>query len=335
MVSTKDGAITVNLTQLVTEVKAQLVAHGLSFADKLPSGEKLGTVTVFQSKGLTNYQWAFRLMDKLGLWMPVLTLLLLLGGILLARDRRRAVTRVGAYAVLGMIVLLVLLSGVRSAYLNAVPADKITPAAAAAVFDTTIRFLRQACATALTLGLLVFLIGFFSGPSRPATAIRGGINHVLGRIGAAGERAGVLPLGLRLWVLKARHWLWAADVVLIAVLMIFVDHVSGVVLIWWTVLGLFLLAVIETIRARTPAEMAAAVLAAPLPGSPEGPGGVGPSQAPAVEGTESVPTATAASAAAVAAVATLTAPRPGADQPEPAETEPASEAQTGEGSEPA
>jgi hypothetical protein len=335
VVSTKDGAVTVDLTQLVTEVKTQLVAHGLTFADKLPSGQKLGTVTVFQSKGLVHYQWAFRIMDKLGLFLPLLTLLLLIGGILLARNRRRAVTRVGAYAVLGMIVLLVLLSGTRAAYLNAVPADKISPAAAAATFDIIIRFLRQACATMLTLGLLVFLVGFFSGPSRPATAIRGGVNHVLGRIGAAGERAGVLPIGLRLWFLKARHWLWAGDVVLIAVLMVFVDHDSGVTLIWWAVLGVVLLAIIETIRARTPAEMAAAVLAAPLPGEPGGPDALGLDQSRAVEGSVATPPATVATAAAVAAVVTMTAAPPGADESEPTDTEPASEAQTGEGSEPA
>jgi len=335
VVSTKDGAVTVNLHQLVTEVKAQLTAHGLTFADKIPSGQKLGTVTVFQSKGLTHYQWAFRIMDKLGLWLPVLTLLLLLGGILLARNRRRAVTRVGAYAVLGMIVLLVILSGTRAAYLNAVPADKVSPAAAAAAFDIIIRFLRQACATMLTLGLLVFLVGFFGGPARPAVAIRGGVNRALGRIGRAGEHAGVLPLGLRMWFLRFRRWLWAADIVLIAVLMIFVDHSSGVTLIWWAVLGLALLAIIETIRARTPAEMAAAVLASPLPDDPAGPGALAPVGAPAVGTAVATPPGAVAAAAAVATAAAVTTARPDPGQPEPVGDESPSDAQSGEGSEPA
>jgi hypothetical protein len=265
-VSNSQGKVTIDLHQLVVQVKQQLKAQGFTFVEHLPSGNKLGTVTLFQSTALQHTQWAFGALDKLGFWLPVLTLLILAAGVLLSARPRRAVSRVGAYVVLGMAVMLVILQGARTAYLHHVPPQRISPAAAAAAYDILVRFLRQSCLVVLTLGLLVAVITFLAGPARPAVALRRGFTRLFGRIGAAGERSGILKLGLRVWVLRYRRWLWAADIVLIAVLIVFVDHSSGAAEIWWTVLGLAILALIEIVRARTPEEMAAAVMATPLPG---------------------------------------------------------------------
>ena len=51
-------------------------------------------------------------------------------------------------------------------------------------------------------------------------------------------------------------------------LIVFVDHSSGVVEFLWVLLGVGLLLVIETIRARTPAEVAEDILAVPLAQGP-------------------------------------------------------------------
>jgi hypothetical protein len=316
-VSIANGKVQLDLNKLLTQAQQQLEQRGFSLANTLPGPEGEG-FTLLQNDNVQKVQKGYKLLNTVGNWLPVIALLLLAGGVLLARNRRRALIRVGLYVTLGMIVLLILLSIGRSIYLKEIPPSVLPTNAATAVYDTLIRFLREAVLATLTLGLIVAVVAFFSGTSRPAVAVRGGISRVLGRLGGAGERARILPAGLQAWFLRFRWWLWAADIVLILVLVIFVDHSSAEVEIWWTVLGLALLAIIETIRARTPGELAAAILAVQLPAE-------GTERAAAVESTSpSVTIGASMPAASVASVGTATATLPRSEEaaPEDAEEKP-------------
>ena len=72
----------------------------------------------------------------------------------------------------------------RTAYLDNLPSTVQSPAAAAAIFDTVTRFMERGIRTLLAIGLLVWLIAWLGGPSRPAVAIRRQWNRAMGRAGA-------------------------------------------------------------------------------------------------------------------------------------------------------
>ena len=118
----------IDLSKLVAEAQKQVAAHGLKFAQQ--AGQNHAGFTLFKSTSVEKVQGAYKLLNDVGDWLPVIALALLAGGILLARSWRRALVRVGIYVVIGMVVMLVLLSVGRSIYLNAIPASTLPPPAA-------------------------------------------------------------------------------------------------------------------------------------------------------------------------------------------------------------
>ena len=99
---------------------------------------------------------AAHLLDVIGNWLPVLTVVLGAIGVLLARRRRRAlVTTYASGAASACLILAIGLVVIRRFYLDHLPAQVQSPAAAAAVFDTLLRFLRVSLRTTLVLGVVV------------------------------------------------------------------------------------------------------------------------------------------------------------------------------------
>jgi hypothetical protein len=80
----------------------------------------------------------------------VIVLILIVLGVYVARDHRRALVGAGLGVALGMLVLA--LAIFRSIYLNGVPADVLPHDAAAVLYDTIVRFLRAGLRTVLVLG---------------------------------------------------------------------------------------------------------------------------------------------------------------------------------------
>ena len=105
-------------------------------------------------------------------WLPWLGLVLVAGGIAAARRRRRA----GLWAALGlaagMVVIGIALLIGRNIYLDEIPTNKLPRNTAEHVFDTLVRFLRLGIRIILVVALLIALIVWMFGPSRPAAACR-------------------------------------------------------------------------------------------------------------------------------------------------------------------
>ena len=74
--------------------------------------------TIFQSEQLAKAQDAFRILDATALVLPWLALLFLVGAVLLAWDRRRAVAHAGLAIVAGALLVGVALVFGRSTYLS-------------------------------------------------------------------------------------------------------------------------------------------------------------------------------------------------------------------------
>ena len=164
----------------------------------------------------------------------------------------------GAGAGLGLAAsMLVLGAGLlifRGMYLNSVlPAD-----AAAALFDTFVRFIKEGLRAILVLGLVVAAGAFLTGPSVTAVRARGAFAHGLGRIRHGGEQAGVRTGPAGTWTYAHRKALRISAVALAALAFVFWGQPTAAVVIVLAVLLLVILGLIELIGSRPPAQPEAA-----------------------------------------------------------------------------
>jgi LPXTG-motif cell wall-anchored protein len=170
-----EGVVTLDLSVVVNAVKQQLVDRGLTIASKVPAVG--ATIEIANAKGLVQARKAVRGLNTLANWLPWLGLVLVAGGIAAARRRRRA----GLWAALGlaagMVVIGIGLLIGRNIYLDEIPTSKLPRDTAEYVFDTLVRFLRLGIRIILVVALLIALIIWLFGPSRPAVAFRRGVGN--------------------------------------------------------------------------------------------------------------------------------------------------------------
>jgi hypothetical protein len=248
-VSINSGKVTVDLSQLVTQVKQQLSAAGLTIVNKIPDNLIHGNVTVYQSNSVTELQSGFSLLNSLGVWLPIIALACLVIGVLLATGRRRAIAWAAFGILLTTVVFAIAFVAVRHAYLNALPAS-VSQAAGSAAFNILTRFLRQSAQALIAFAAIVWIVAFVSGPARGAGTLRRGVSSGVGHLGDHVERAGLLPGPVRVFVGRYRRWFQVADVALVVLVLALWNHRTAGDVLWMAVLGLVLLIVIEFIGNR-------------------------------------------------------------------------------------
>jgi hypothetical protein len=254
-VGVSNGQVTLDLAPLEAVAKQDLVAGGLTIAGKIPIVH--ATFALFPSKNLAKAQKAYRLINDLKIVLPIVTLVLLGLGVVIARRPRRALIGAGLGFAASMLVLGAALLIVRSLYLNSVPASASADAAAAA-FDILVRFIKTALRTLLVAGLIVAAGAFFTGPSAAAVRTRHALSSGLGRLRRGGESG---PAGR--WTYAHRTALRVGAVALAALIFVFWGQPTAVVVVLIAILLLVVLGLIELIG-RPPAQPS------PAPSAPEG-----------------------------------------------------------------
>jgi hypothetical protein len=245
-VGVRNGQVTLDLAPLEAVAKQDLVARGLTIAGKIPIVH--ATFALFPSKNLAKAQKAYRLINDLKIVLPVVTLVLLGLGVLIARRPRRALIGAGLGFAASMLVLGAALLIARNLYLNSVPAGTLPPDAAAAAFDILVRFIKTALRTLLVAGLIVAAGAFFTGPSAAAVRTRHALSSGLGRLRRGGESG---PAGR--WTYAHRHVLRIGAVALAALIFVFWGQPTAVVVVLIAILLLVVLGLIEVIG-RPPAQ---------------------------------------------------------------------------------
>ncbi|MDQ1046366.1 hypothetical protein QFZ76_004602 [Streptomyces sp. V4I2] len=158
-----------------------------------------------------------RLLDILGTWLPILTVVLaaLAALAVWTAPARRVMLMITVTGVgVMMVVLLVAPAVVRRVYLDSVPPTALPTDAAAAIYDTFVRFLRDSTRTLLVVPVITALVAYLYGPGRPARAVRTaadrGTTAAGRRLGRAGVHTG--STGRRL----ADHRAWTTGAVIAA-----------------------------------------------------------------------------------------------------------------------
>ena len=244
-IAVSNGQVTIDLAPFITIVKQDLAARGFTLVNSLPPIHP--TLALFSSRKLVQAQTAYRVINDLKIVLPILALLLLALGAYVARNHRRAVIGAGLGLAASMLVLGAGLLIFRGLYLNSVPSGLLPSDAAAAMFDTLVRFIKEGLRTILVLGLVVAAGAFVTGPSVTAVRTRGAFASGLGWIRASGERAGLRTGPVGQWTYAHRTGLRISAVALAALIFVFWGQPSGLAVILITVLLLVVLGLIELV----------------------------------------------------------------------------------------
>ncbi|GAA2946182.1 hypothetical protein GCM10011428_76600 [Streptomyces violaceus] len=177
-----DDSIDLNIGTVVDNVEQRLVDAGFDQASKIPDVDK--TITLFQTDKLDEAQGAMRLLNVLGVWLPVLVLVLAALAVWSGPAHRVALMTTAIGVGVMMIVLLVGLALMRQVYLDSVSTTALPQDTAAAIHDIFLRFLKNTTVTVLVIAVITALAAYLYGPGRGARWIR---RAAAGGTGAAGR----------------------------------------------------------------------------------------------------------------------------------------------------
>lgn len=242
-ISIQGDAVTLSLQPIIDQVKTALVAKGFTLANSIPAVDR--SFVLMQSSSVGHMQTAFSALNGIGIWLPIFVIALLVGGVLLARDRRRALFRTGLGLAGAMVVLGVVLAIGRTWYVNTTPGNVLTASAAGGVFDTLIRFLRQALRAVAVFGLVVAFIAWVSGPSGGALRLRRGFTQGIGSLRGSAESAGWQTGRVGTWTYAHRTALRITAFGLGGLILVLWSQPTAWVVVFIALLVLLLLAVIE------------------------------------------------------------------------------------------
>ena len=242
-ITAENDAVAVNLGPFVAQVKDELVAQGFTVASRIPAVE--ASFTIMQSDSIGKAQNGYRLLNALGRWLPAIALLFIALGVYVAKGHRRALVGAGLGVVAGMLALGTVLAVTRPLYLDAVPEEALTPDAAAAVFDTLVRFLRQALRAVGVAFLIIAAVAFLSGSSVTAVRTRAALTNGIGGLRGGAESAGLRTGRFGTWVYANKRALRIAAMVAGAVALTFWTHPTVTVVIGVAVAVLVAIALIE------------------------------------------------------------------------------------------
>jgi hypothetical protein len=258
-VTISNGQVVLNLGPFIDLVKHRLAARGFTIVNNIPAINP--TLALFSAKYLVKAQTGYRLINDLKIVLPILSLLLMGAGVYIAKGHRRALIGAGLGLAGSMLILGIALAIARSIYLNSVPSNVLPANAAAVLYDTLVRFIKDGLRVILVVGLIVAIAAFFTGPSATAVGTRRGISKGLAWVRTGGEAHGMGTGPVGRWVYQYRQALRIGAVALFGLIFVFLGRPTVANAILLAVLLLVVLGLIELIGhppARSTAEPQAA-----------------------------------------------------------------------------
>ncbi|WP_416960772.1 hypothetical protein [Streptomyces sp. Agncl-13] len=262
-VSTNGGTVTLDVGEAVDQVRQSLVDAGLSPAAKIPDVDK--QMVLLQSDQLKKIRKGAHLLDVLGNWFPVFVVVIGAAGVLLAHRRRRALARTALGAAFACLVVAVVLVVARRYYLDHLPPQVQSEAAAAAVFDTLLRFLRVSLRTAIVLGVVIALGAYLIGPGRLPLAVRGASERTADSAARWAYARQIRTGRAGIWAEAHRRWIALASLLIVALVFALWNHPTVLTILLLVVILLAVLALLALLAASGRTTIDAERVAPPRP----------------------------------------------------------------------
>lgn len=183
------GEIGISLAPIIDEVKERLVAQGVGFASAIPSVDR--TIVLVQSDALVSVRIVYGIAATVGWWLPLVTLALFIGGVLLARRKSVALVGTGVAIAIGGGTLAVALAVGATVASIAASRLAIPITAVDAIYEQIVTAMRDTAAVVALIGVLLAILAWVQGRSSAAVAIRTGATGVNDRLRSSLRSSGV------------------------------------------------------------------------------------------------------------------------------------------------
>lgn len=182
LVLTDDG-LGVSLAPIIEEVKGRLVTAGVGVATFIPAIDKV--IIIGDGQALVAARTAYVAADIVGWWLPVLTIALFVGAVLIARRRTVAVIGTGVGLLIGGSILA--LSFALGSAATAIVAGQaaLDPTALGVIYAQLTSSMTQSAWAVAGLGFLVAALGWLAGSSSSGRRTR----HAVSDVNAAARSA--------------------------------------------------------------------------------------------------------------------------------------------------
>lgn len=184
-----EGVVGLELGPIVEQVKQRLVDQGIGVAAAIPVVDR--TIVIVQSDAIVTVQVVYGLAVAAGWWLPVITLILFVAGVLVARRRSTALLGAGLGLALGAGALVVALAVGDTLTVVAAGQLGISTAALTAVYVQVIGAMRQTAVVLTVVGVAIALLAWSRGRWRGAVATRRAVAGV-----TDGARRGLASRGV-------------------------------------------------------------------------------------------------------------------------------------------
>ncbi|MFF3753549.1 hypothetical protein ACFYYH_24265 [Streptomyces sp. NPDC002018] len=158
-------AVAIDLAPVTEQVKRQLMADRVPYADRIPV--RHNEITVLKANGLGVWRDVAQALRTAGLRPAMATVALAAAALLLAGRRRRALIGLGLSFAAGAVALAVVVAVTRATTLENLP-DNGDRSAAAAIFDALTASLRTTAWWVLGAGLALAAVAWLMGRRRRA-----------------------------------------------------------------------------------------------------------------------------------------------------------------------
>lgn len=234
-----DGTVAIQLAPIIEAVKISLSDRGFAFAAAIPVIQ--AELPIAQSDALPALALAVTLTTLLGWWLPVISAVLLIAGVLTAPRRSRAVFGAGLGLMIGSVILLVLFEAVAAVLRSQAPSIGIGAEALAVLFSQVVSGLRSVASVILIVGLVIATLGLSFGGSRGSVALRAWIVGTTVRVQRRFTEWGLRSEAVGRWLVKLRVLTRVLLVALVWLLLALLPLTVGWVLViaifslflWW------------------------------------------------------------------------------------------------------
>jgi hypothetical protein len=243
-VALQNGQIVLDVDEVITRVRDQLVQRGLSIVSNVPIPETDRQIVLVEAPQVDQLRTIYAFANPVARWLLPLLGLLLLVAFVLAANRPRVTVVIGAILAANALLIALLLSVGGQLFVNQLAGTVFGPASRV-FFDTLVTYLVRGKDVFLWLGIVLVLAGWFAGANRYGRSVRtsvsGGLESVgeklpEGRMGSAGR-----------WAAGNAGWLRVAIVALGGVVLLWGNAATTERLWWSLVLVLVLLALLQVL----------------------------------------------------------------------------------------
>lgn len=184
-----DGELSVELGVVIDRVKEVLAERGVGVADLIPEIDR--SIPIAQADALVLVRTVYQIAVAAGFLLPWIVLGTLACGMLLARNRTRALLWTSSgFAGAFLLFAAGIVIG-RGYVISAMSPSIMTAAAAQSVFDELTSLLSSTIAALATLGVVVAVWAWLAGTGRGAVRVRAASDAIFGSIRRAGESRGL------------------------------------------------------------------------------------------------------------------------------------------------